>query len=56
MSDDDKLIVAAAKPFIRSIAALIIWLRFGNSTPAKIEACYEAADQFITHLDKDMAE
>lgn len=60
--EDDREVVQQAKPFIRSIAAFLLYLRFGS--PAHEENpnvfCYtvakahDDADRFLKVLDEDL--
>jgi len=52
--DDDREIVAKAKPFIRSVLAFLIYLRRG-AAPGSVVECYPDADNFIAQLQQDMA-
>lgn len=51
-SKDDLEVVDKAQPYIRSIAALALYLRFGSSRG--VEDCYTTADKFIAQLKQDM--
>lgn len=50
VSQQDKMIVEAAAPFIRSLVALTIYLRFGGS----VSSTYATADEFLRMLKQDM--
>lgn len=49
---DDLEVLKQAKPFIRSILAFIVYVRFG--TMRSTDECYINADKFIDRLEKDL--
>jgi hypothetical protein len=50
-SADDKDMIAAGTPYIRSVLAFIIYVRYDAAT---IESSYTQADKFLTQLKSDM--
>lgn len=48
-----------ARPYIRSVVALALYLRFGGSFAGKptptVDDCYRAADLFVDQLEADVA-
>jgi hypothetical protein len=48
--EEDKATLEEARPFIRSILAFSIYLRYS----AKTQDCYGLADEFIDQLKKDL--
>jgi hypothetical protein len=52
VSNDDRAIMSAAKPYIRSIAAFLLALRFGTAWTT--DQCYKQADKFIAQLEDDL--
>lgn len=57
--EDDREVLQHARPFIRSIAAFLLYLRFGTpneSGPAAYDAgrAHDQADGFLDRLDKDL--
>lgn len=51
MSADEKAAFTAAKPFVRSILAFIMYVRYEH---LNIKGSYESADEFIQQLEKDI--
>jgi hypothetical protein len=49
---DDLKMLEEGKPFIRSIAAFIVYLRYGSTWP--VDTCYKKADEFIGKLKDDL--
>jgi hypothetical protein len=58
--DDDREILKNARPFIRSVAAFLLYLRFGGPATANHQCNYNIgeahveADHFLDRLDKDL--
>ena len=51
--EDDKAVLAEARPFVRSVVALVIYaFRQVESVPVS----YKLADEFLAHLEKDLSE
>ncbi len=48
---DDLEMLQDAKPFLRSILAFLLYLRFGQNTT---EAGYPMADYFLSRLEADL--
>lgn len=51
---EDLKTLEEGKPFIRSVVAFILYLRFGSTWP--IDSCYRKADEFIGALKNDLKE
>lgn len=57
---DDREVLKNARPFIRSIAAFLLYLRFGGPPTANHQCNYSIgeahaeADTFLDRLDKDL--
>lgn len=58
--DSDREVITAARPFIRSIAAFLLYLRFGGP-PTTVRPCnynigeaHCEADHFLDHLDREL--
>lgn len=52
---DDLAILQHARPYIRSIVAFVIYLRY-QYMPNPIDEAYKIADKFIARLKEDVAE
>lgn len=54
---DDLDVLQAAKPFVRSILAFILFIRFaqpGTNEKELVNASYDTADTFINKLENDI--
>jgi len=50
---DDLKTLEEGKPFIRSVAAFIIYLRYGQAWTVAV--CYKKADEFVAALKDDLS-
>lgn len=60
--NEDLQTIKKARPYIRSIASFILFLRFGavashsdGSIKEQIRGCYTMADEFAAQLEEDVA-
>ena len=53
---DDLKVLTEGKPFIRSVLAFLIYLRFGRTEIKNTPMCYAQADDFINQLEKDLSQ
>lgn len=54
MTDEGKEVFKAAKPFIRTALAFMVYLRYGSGLMSPIKAAYGEADQFMEQLQDDL--
>jgi hypothetical protein len=54
-SESDREALEAGLPYIRSILAFLVFIRFGHpQQPGVVDEAYQRADEFISQLKKDV--
>lgn len=56
-SDNNDLeVLRKGKPYLRSIVALLVWLRLGEDGKENVKRSYVYADTFLAQLEQDVRE